>query len=124
MATGNSGSMATVRENFALNAPAVLAVPTGAAASVLAGPTKQGQTLIVKSFSRIINTSGADRTVSFYLVPTGGAAADSNCIGKNLPVAADRWLPFGELYVPYGYHLQGLGSASGLNLYWNYLLED
>lgn len=124
MASGNSGSMATVRENFALNAPAVLPVPTGVAASVLAGPTKQGQTLIVKSFSRIINTSGSSRTISLYLVPNGGAAADSNCIGKALAIAADKWLPFGELYVPYGYHIQALGSASGLNLVWNYLLED
>lgn len=119
----NSGSMDTVRENFALQGSAVVPVPTSVG-EVISGPAKGNQTFIIKSFSRIINTSGAARTVSFYLVPTGGAAADSNCIGKDMALSAATWMPFGEFYLPYGYDIFGVASGSGVNLAPCVLKED
>lgn len=117
------GSQSTIRENFSLQGEPVLAVPTSAGI-VISGPTKSGQTFIVKSFSRIVNTSGAARTVSFYLVPTDGSAADSNSIAKTISVAANTWVPFGEFYLPYGYDIHGVASGSGVNLAPCVLSED
>lgn len=119
------GSQSIIRENFGPQTGLpVVAVPTGAAGEVVSGPSKSGQTFIVKAFSRVVNTSGSNRTVSFYLVPTGGSAADSNCIGKDMALNANTWMPFGELYLSYGYDIHGLASGSGINLVPCVLVED
>ena len=119
-----TGHHSIIRENFALDSSGVVAISSAAAAVILAGPTRGGTVLVVKAFSRIINTSGAARTVTLYMVPTGGTAADANSIGKALALPAAQWLPFGEHYLPYGYSLYGIASGSGVQVVFSYLLED
>lgn len=119
------GSQGIVRENFGLEGSPVSVIPTGSPARVLAGPTKQGQTYIIKSFSRVVNASGSARTVSFYLVPVlTGTAAVTNCIGLNMAIPADQWAPFGEFYLPYGYDIYGVASGSNVNFAPCVLKED
>lgn len=119
------GSQGVIRENFGLEGEPIVAVPTGAAGLVITGPSKQGQTFIIKTFSRVANVSGLARTVSFYLVSRlTGTATLSNCIGLNMAIPADQWMPFGEFYLPYGYDIYGIASGANVNLAACILKED
>lgn len=117
------GNADTIRENFSPESREVVAIPTSVGL-VLAGPTSDGQCYIIKSFSRIINTSGSDRTVTFYMVPTGDSAADANSIGKALSLPANTWVPFGEKYLGYGFDLYAVASSTGVQVSWDLLTED
>lgn len=117
------GAADSIRENFQPECRAVVSIPTSVGV-ILAGPTTDGTVFVIKSFSRVINRSGSDRTVSFYLVPTGDSAADANSIGKDLDLPANKWLPFGEKYLGYGYSIYGVASGSGCQISWDILRED
>ena len=126
-----TGHHSIVRENFSLESTGVISIAPSSevllapsSGVLLAGPTRSGTTMVVKSFSRVINASGTERTVTFYMVPTGGSATDANSIGKAMVLPAAQWMPFGEHYLPYGYSIYGSASGWGVQIVFSYLLED